>query len=162
VLPFDPDDIAEPALVEKCVAVLEADRSLAYATTWSRFIDEHGRPREGPTAGYQPIGNVSSLMASENVGGAAPAVFRRRVFDRGFRYDPELVSYEDWLLYRRLHEAGWYGEVVPEALFRYRVRRDSMTWKVGGPNRERLAGELEAHARERAVQWVAPREARPR
>ena len=51
------------------------------------------------------------------------ALFRRRLFDRGLRYSPDLTSYEDWLVYRELHAGGHHGHVIPETLLRYRVRR---------------------------------------
>ena len=44
----------------------------------------------------------------------------------GYRYSVDLTSYEDWFLYRELHHAGLFGAVIPERLFRYRVRDESM------------------------------------
>ena len=63
--------------------------------------------------------------------GDGAAVIRRRIFDRGYRYNPDLTSYEDWQLYRELHEAGLYGRVIPERLLQYRVREGSMLREVG-------------------------------
>ena len=54
------------------------------------------------------------------------AVIRRRVFDRGLRYSPDLTSYEDWLLYMEMRHAGEYGHVIPETLLSYRIRTSSM------------------------------------
>lgn len=152
VLPFDADDVAEPELVERCVAALEGDPGAAYAATWSRFMHEDGRLVDD---GYQPLGNTGSLLAEQNVAGAAASVFRREVFDR-FSYDPELPSYEDWYLFRQLREAGLYGLVVPERLFRYRVRSGSMLRLVGDPEMRRFREEMDTRLREREVEWTAP------
>ena len=71
----------------------------------------------------------------------------------GFGYSTDLTSYEDWLLYVRLHDAGRFGAIVPERLFRYRVRDESMMRTVGAPRLEYLFKELAAHAREREIVW---------
>ncbi len=155
VFPLDADNLAEPEFVARCVEVLEADPDVAYVTSWSRYIEIDGQPREGPHLGYQPLGNHTPLLADENVAGDAAAVIRRRLFDAGFRYSDELTSYEDWHLYRELQRAGHLGAVIPERLLRYRVREDSMQTVFAQPNRERLMGEMEASMRENGVRWTS-------
>jgi glycogen(starch) synthase len=154
ILPFDADNVAGPRLVERLVTALEGDRALAYATSWSDFIDERGRPWREDENGYQPLGNWSRLLDEENVAGDATALIRREVFDSGIRYDPELTSYEDWHLYRRLWAEGLVGHVVPERLYSYRVRRDSMLRTVGLERLERQRAELAAHLVEAGVEWT--------
>ena len=151
VLPVDPDDELMPSFVERCVGVLEQRPELAYVTAWSEFIDENGARGEG---GYRPIGNLAAWPEAENVNGSAMAVIRRRVFDRGLRYSPDLTSYEDWLLYMEMRLAGEYGHVIPETLLRYRIRTSSMMRGVVREKRQRLAGEFAAHLREVEVEWT--------
>ena len=43
--PLDADNLAEPEFVQRCVEILEARPEVAYVTSWSRYIDEHGTPR---------------------------------------------------------------------------------------------------------------------
>ena len=50
VLPLDPDNCLEPEFIERCLHALGRDESLAYATTWSRYIDEESRPVPGDDA----------------------------------------------------------------------------------------------------------------
>ncbi len=152
VLPFDADDIAEPELVERCLAVLEAHPDAAYAATWSSYVDEDGVPLDD---GYQPIGNWTGLVDERNVAGAASSLFRREILAR-FPYDPEFPSYEDWHLFRRLHRTGHYGFVVPQRLFRYRVRRASMLRRTSDAQIQRLRAQMEGHLREAEVEWLAP------
>ena len=151
VLPVDPDDELMPTFVERCVDVLEQRPELAYVTAWSEFIDENGDPHEG---GYRPIGNAATWPEVENVTGSAMAVIRRRLFERGLRYSPDLTSYEDWLLYMQMRAAGEYGHVIPETLLRYRIRTSSMMRGVAKEKRERLAGEFAAHLKEAEVKWT--------
>jgi glycosyltransferase involved in cell wall biosynthesis len=156
VLPFDADDIAEPELVERCVEALEADPDAAYVTPWSNYMLENGKLVVG--AGYQPLGNRSALVREQNVAGSAVTLFRREVFDR-FEYDPEFPSYEDWYLFRQLHDAGLYGHALPQRLYRYRIRSESMLRSVGDPDNERIVEEMEARALEQQMQWTAPTDA---
>jgi glycogen(starch) synthase len=154
ILPLDADDLIEPTFVERCVDVLEAVPELVYVGTWARYMAPDGKPLLDDLAGYMPYGNWSCLMERNNVGGVCTSLFRREVFQSGFAYSPDLTSYEDWLLLRQLHQAGLFGAIIPERLFVYRVRDDSMTREVGSPRLARLVGEMHAHARERAVDWL--------
>jgi glycogen synthase len=151
VLPVDADNMLRPSFASRCVELLERDRSVAFATTWSRYIDEDGIELED--MGYQPIGNETSLVLDGNVAGDATAVIRKRFFDLGLRYSRDLTSYEDWQLYRELHCKGHYGRVIPERLLLYRVRSDSMLREVGLKQTARLDGELRALLRESQVEW---------
>src|SRR5438270_11381077 len=107
-----------------------------------------------PDDGFQPIGNRSTMIDTDNVAGDAVALMRRSLFDQGFDYSQDLTSYEDWDLYRRLARAGHFGIVVPERLFRYRVRENSMIRQVGFPHTARLREEMAAGMREREVRWA--------
>ncbi len=154
VLPLDADNVLEPTFAERCVALLEADAALAYVTSWNRYVDEDGAPFAPPHEGYRPVGNWSALVEERNVAGDGTAVLRRRLFDT-HRFSEDLTSYEDWALYRELARAGRYGHVIPEMLWRYRVREDSMLREVGLRHEERLAGELDALIHEKEIEWVS-------
>lgn len=153
VVPLDADNMLEPTFVERTLDVLEADLSVAYATTWSRYVDSRGRELDPPNLGYQPIANLPPMIDSDNIAGDAICLMRRWLFDSGFTYGEDLASYEDWDLYRRLGRAGRLGIVIPERLFRYRVREDSMIRALGFPHTGRLHDEMAAGIREREVRW---------
>jgi glycogen synthase len=161
VLPLDADDMIDPSFIERCVAALERDPELAYVTSWVRYVDRDGRPVPGEEAGYMPLGNWSALIERHNVGGTCSAVLRRSLFEGGFSYSVDLTSYEDWLLYMQLYEAGHYGAVIPERLITYRVRGESMMRTLGEPRLRRLAAEIRAHRLEADVHWT-PAELPPR
>jgi glycogen(starch) synthase len=154
VLPLDADNVLEPTFAARGVALLEADPELAYVTSWSRYMDEDGVPLPPPAEGYRPVGNWSTLVEERNVAGDGTAVVRRSVFDR-HRFSEDLTSFEDWALYRGLARAGRHGRVIPEMLWRYRVREQSMLREVGLGHDERLRDEMDALIREQEVTWVS-------
>jgi glycosyltransferase involved in cell wall biosynthesis len=155
VLPLDADDVALPTFVERCVEVLQERSEVAFVNSWVRYMDDGGRLYRPPAEGNHSLSNELFSLDVLNVAGAAAAVIRRRVFDLGFWYSADATSYEDWLFYRELAQAGLYGHSIPEQLLHYRVREASMLRDMAHRHHERLAGELDAHARERQVQWTS-------
>jgi glycogen(starch) synthase len=153
VLPLDADNMILPSFVSRCLEILERDPSVAFVTTWSLYLDEDGEPLDTGRTGFQPLGNASTAVLRDNVAGDGTAVIRRRIFDLGHWYSPDLTSYEDWQFYRELHLAGLYGQVIPKRLLLYRVRGGSMLREIGLPKRGRLFGEMEAQLRERQIEW---------
>ncbi|MEA2292572.1 MAG: glycogen synthase [Solirubrobacteraceae bacterium] len=155
VLPLDSDDLIDPDFVERCLAALEADGDLAYVGTWSRYVDEQLRPIAGANPGYTPLGNWSALAEEQNAAGSASALIRRSLFDAGFRYSTDLVSYEDWLFYLRLARAGHYGGIIPRPLLQYRIRSASMLRATGAVRWERLRNEVATLLLESTTRWTA-------
>ncbi|MDX8151647.1 glycosyltransferase [Patulibacter brassicae] len=154
VVPLDADNLLGPTFVERCLDVLMRREDLEFVTSWSRYVDEAGQPfRAGPDEGWQPLSNDPAILAERNVAGDAVALLRRRIFDDGFFYDEELTSFEDWFLYLRLRDAGRRGIAIPERLFDYRIRPDSMLRTQGEPAAERLMAEMRARRRELEVEW---------
>ncbi len=153
VLPLDADNVLEPTFAARCVALLEADDELAYVTSWNRFVDEAGAPYPGEGDAYRPVGNWCALNSERNLAGDGTAVLRRALFER-HAYSEDLTSYEDWAFYRELAQAGRYGRVIPEPLFRYRIRPSSMLREVGLRHEARLRGEIEARLRDKETAWV--------
>jgi glycogen synthase len=156
VLPLDADDTIAPDFVQRCVDALLADPDLAYVGTWSRFVREDGTACEGRDPGYTPLGNWTPLIAEQNVGGSASAVIRRWLFDDGHRYSHELTSYEDWLFYLQLRQAGHCGDIIPRALLHYRIRASSMLRATGVVRWDRLRGEVSARLAEGSIEWTSP------
>jgi glycosyltransferase involved in cell wall biosynthesis len=154
IVPLDPDDLIEPTYVERGVAILEAQPDLVYVGTWSRYVEADGAELDPPDQGYQPLNNLTKLAQIMNVAGIATAVIRRHVFDLGFAYSQDLTAYEDWSLYRDLGENGYEGLIVPERLFRYRIRPESMFRQIGVPHAERLKREIDTHLMEGRIEWT--------
>jgi glycogen(starch) synthase len=155
VMFLDADNVLRPTFIERCVEVLERHPEFAYVTAWARYIDERGESWRGSQGEYRPLGNWTPLVHRRNVAGDAAAVFRRSVFDR-LTYSDELTSFEDWALYREMHERGLIGTVIPKRLLEYRVRATSMLREIGAPNQERIEDEIRARIREEEMEWQAP------
>jgi hypothetical protein len=80
-----------------------------------------------PFARYLPIGGSAVIGMFRNDFGDANALVRREVFDAvgGFTEDYG-VGHEDWEFFARAVLKGYRLQVVPEALFWYRMADDSM------------------------------------
>jgi glycosyltransferase involved in cell wall biosynthesis len=157
VMFLDADNVLRPRFIERCVEVLERHPGFAYATAWARYVNERGEQWQGSQHEYRALGNWTPLVHRRNVAGDAAAVFRRDVFTRGLHYGQELTSFEDWALYRLMHELGLIGTVVPERLLEYRIRDKSMLRQIGAPNQDRIEGEIRAWIEEMRMQWTPPR-----
>ena len=155
VLPLDADRLLGPGYIRRCLDVLERDRDVAFVTTWSRYVDERGHELTGLAAGHQPIGNRSPAVLRENIAGDGSALIRKRVFDLGHWYSPELASCQDWQFYRELHSAGLYGRAIPERLLLHRIRPDATVGDVEPRAHARLRGEMTAALREKEMTWAS-------
>jgi len=116
----DADDILLPQLLEKSVARLEADPSVAFVSHWlEAFGDESWQ--------WTPTDcGLPALLAANTVNGAA--LVRRTAVAAVGGWDETMRSgLEDWDLWITLVERGYRGAIIPEILFRYRRRADSMS-----------------------------------
>jgi glycosyltransferase involved in cell wall biosynthesis len=154
---LDADDRLAPTWFEKGLARLDADPGLAFVSHWlEAFGDEHWD--------WTPERcDLPALLARNAVNGAA--LVRRRAFDAVGGYDPSMRDgCEDWDFWLRLVEQGFKGAIVPEVLFFYRRRSDSMsrTMSGGGPRPHplrQLAAKHEAMYREHLVDVLLARQA---
>jgi glycosyltransferase involved in cell wall biosynthesis len=141
VCAVDADDLLDPRLLEMSVSLLDSDPSLAFASHWlEAFGDE--------TWDWTPERcDFPSLLVANTVNGAA--LVRRAALEAVGGWDEGMVDgCEDWDFWISLVERGYRGEIIPEILFRYRRRPDSMSRvKFAGGGHSRLYRRLvEKHA----------------
>jgi glycosyltransferase involved in cell wall biosynthesis len=138
---LDADDRLAPQWFDKALAILDARPDLAFVSHWlETFGDE--RWSWTPEACDLP-----SLLARNAVNGAA--LVRRNAFVAVGGYDESMrEGCEDWDFWLRLVESGHRGHIIPEVLFYYRRRADSMS---------RLM--LEAHTYKRPLQALVGKHA---
>src|SRR5262249_12644399 len=118
---LDADDRLGPRYLEKTVAVLDADPTVVFVSSWlEMFGEETGLWVQGAW-------DVAALLGEDTVHTAA-LVRRDAVLEVG-GYDEAMgeQGYEDWDLWLSLVERGHRGVILPEALFHYRRRADSMS-----------------------------------
>ena len=117
---LDADDKLAPTWFEKAVSVLDARTNVSFVSHWlETFGDEHWT--------WKPEAcDLAALLARNTVNGAA--VVRRQAFEAVGGYDASMrEGCEDWDFWLRLVERGFEGAIVPEVLFYYRRRSDSMS-----------------------------------
>ncbi len=117
---LDADDRLAPTWLEKGLAALDADPDLAFVSHWlETFGDERWTWRPERC-------DLPALLARNTVNGAA--LVRRGVFESAGGYDEAMRDgCEDWDFWLRLVEQGRRGAILPEVLFYYRRRADSMS-----------------------------------
>ena len=117
---LDADDRLAATWFEKAIGVLEGRPNIAFVSHWlETFGDEHWtwKPEQC---------DLPSLLARNAVNGAA--VVRRQAFEAVGGYDASMrEGCEDWDFWLRLVERGFEGAIIPEVLFYYRRRLDSMS-----------------------------------
>jgi len=117
---LDADDKLATTWFEKAIGVLDARPEIAFVSHWlDTFGDEHWT--------WKPERcDLPSLLARNAVNGAA--LVRRNAFEAVGGYDESMrEGCEDWDFWLRLVEHGFDGTIIPEVLFHYRRRADSMS-----------------------------------
>jgi GT2 family glycosyltransferase len=116
----DADDKLATTWFEKAVHVLDERPDVSFVSHWlETFGDERWT--------WTPERcDLPSLLARNAVNGAA--LVRRGAFESAGGYDETMrEGCEDWDFWLRLVERGFHGTIVPEVLFYYRRRSDSMS-----------------------------------
>jgi glycosyltransferase involved in cell wall biosynthesis len=117
---LDADDRLAPLWFEKAVSLLNLRPEVAFVTHWLETLgDEHWT--------WMPeCCDLPALLARNTVNGAA--LVRRSAFEAVGGYDEKMRNgCEDWDFWLRLVEHGLHGVIIPEVLFYYRRRSDSMS-----------------------------------
>jgi glycosyltransferase involved in cell wall biosynthesis len=119
ILPLDADDILLPEMLERTTALLDAEPGVAIAYTDQRQFGAVSRIVR--TADWD-----TDLQRRRNLF-AATALFRREIWEAVGGYDPAMrQGYEDWDFWLGAAERGFVGRRIPEALFGYRIKPESM------------------------------------
>jgi glycosyltransferase involved in cell wall biosynthesis len=117
---LDADDRLEPTMLQKSVAVLDEDPSIAFVSHWLRtFGDEAWE--------WTPARcDAPALLDVNTVNGAA--LVRRSALEAVGGFDESMRDgCEDWDIWLSLIEHGCRGVILPEVLFHYRRRPESMS-----------------------------------
>jgi glycosyltransferase involved in cell wall biosynthesis len=118
---LDADDVLVPTYFEKASRILDSNPALAFVSTWlETFGDENWIWKQHRC-------DLATLLAECTV--CTAALVRLSSLHAVGGYD-ELMpqqGYEDWDLWITLVERGFQGTIIPEVLFRYRRRANSMS-----------------------------------
>jgi glycosyltransferase involved in cell wall biosynthesis len=118
---LDADDRLEPSYLEKAVRVLEDNSSVTFASSWLRTFGEEDWEWKPDRC------DLPTLLWEDTV--LTAALVRREAVVAVGGYDTSMPVQgdEDWDLWLTLVEKGCRGVIIPEVLFHYRRRKDSMS-----------------------------------
>jgi glycosyltransferase involved in cell wall biosynthesis len=128
----DADDSVMPLFLERTVPKLDELDGVGVVTTGAEIF---GRRR----GVYEPPPHDLVTLLWRNVVAGSGSLFRRVCWEQIGGYDVDGV--EDWDFWIGMVEHGWTWEVVPETLYRFRLRRGSLSGMARG-RREELLREL--------------------
>ena len=116
----DADDLLEPTYLERSLQALEPRSDLAFASHWLRAFGDETWDWTPTECGFP------ALLLANTLNGAA--LMRRDMFEHVGGFDETMLDgCEDWEFWIRVVDAGFTGVILPEFLFRYRRRSDSMS-----------------------------------
>ena len=117
---LDADDRLVPDYLKRAMAVLDREPETGFVTSFYTGFDESQELVTFPTCGFPELLTENRAMVS--------ALFRKGAWSQvgGYFEGFSLPGFEDWDLWISLVEAGWGCAVIPEVLFEYRVRLNSM------------------------------------
>jgi len=122
---LDADDKVDPAYYSKAIEVLKNYDNVQFAGCWTKYFDRSERTWPG----FSP---EPPVILHHNTINASSLLFKRRAFLDHGRNDGQMPfqGLEDFETVISLLEAGCNGIALPEILFYYRVRSDSMIRNV--------------------------------
>ena len=117
---LDADDRLAPQWLERGVSLLAASPDLAFASHWLRtFGDE--------AWSWQPERSDLAALLDVNTLNGAALIRRDAVLAVGGFDETMRDGCEDWEFWIRMLEAGYRGAIIPEFLYEYRRRPESMS-----------------------------------
>jgi len=120
ILPLDADDKIGRSYLEKAVALLNAQPNLGIVYCKAEYFGDVSGPWTLPEYKFPDILYGNMIFCS--------ALFRREDWAKAGGYNPNMIyGWEDYDLWLSLIELGREVYCIPETLFFYRQRPDSMT-----------------------------------
>jgi hypothetical protein len=112
VVSLDADDVLAPEMLERCVAVLDADPAVGMAWPRTREIGDGDRLHAHLDFSVERLTTCNCLPCC--------TVIRRAAFEDAGGYNLNVRGYEDWDLWLGIVSAGWLGAPAWGAVWGYR------------------------------------------
>jgi glycosyltransferase involved in cell wall biosynthesis len=120
ILPLDADDKIEPDYLRKASELLDHDEELGIVYCQAEFFGE----RKGMF--YLNAFSIKNMLLDSRI--FCSAFFRRVDWERTGGYNPNMIyGWEDWDFWLSIIEKKRKVFMIPEVLFKCRVRRNSRT-----------------------------------
>jgi len=126
ILNLDSDDYFEPEFCEKAIRMFEADEEIKIVTCKARRFNKKRTIDIFTPRG----GEIDSFIFHNSALGSS--MFRKRDWESVGGYEEKLpiLGFEDWEFYIQLLKTGGSAFVIPEVLFNYQVRKNSITSRI--------------------------------
>lgn len=129
---LDADDKVDAAYYEKAIRVLKAYKNVFFAGAWTKYF-------ENSTGMWPTLHPLPPLILYHNTINSSALVYKKEAFLASGVNDVSLIyGLEDYESIIHLLADGYTGVVLPELLFSYRVRKNSMFRKLN-PTKKRIA-----------------------
>jgi glycosyltransferase involved in cell wall biosynthesis len=118
------DNVMLPEMLSALVRELDGDPRVGLVYSDFYIMDEEGRDiGRFDTVGYDPYWLLYTNLVH------CSFLYRRECMERTGGYNPELVYSEDWEYWIRISQHYRFKR-VPQALYRYRIHKTSMTGEL--------------------------------
>ncbi|RWX45350.1 Glycosyl transferase family 2 [Candidatus Electrothrix aarhusensis] len=119
ILPLDADDRIGPTYLEQAVQLLDADPELGIVYCKARFFGDRNGEWQLPEYSLEEMLLNNVIFCT--------SFFRRADWEEVGGFDPAMIyGWEDYDFWLSLIERGRQVQRIPEILFYYRIRSDSM------------------------------------
>jgi glycosyltransferase involved in cell wall biosynthesis len=117
---LDPDDTIEPSYYTKALDVLQRNVNVYFVGCWAKYF--------GASKSYWPSFNPEPpYLLFHNMINSSALVYKKEAFLRAGLNDKVMVfGMEDYESVIGMTKAGYQGVALPEALWNYRIRKNSM------------------------------------
>jgi len=128
----DSDDEWYPAFLSHTVSLLEAEGLDWVGTASMRIVlDENDREIKRQVILDQTFDNFNDLffeaLEFNVMGGPSQNVLKKECFEKEGYFREDLRIRDDWEMWLRLLKAGYRVKKIPEPLYQYKIRADSIT-----------------------------------
>ena len=117
---LDPDDTIEPSYYQKAIEVLKAYNNVYFVGCWAKYFED--------ATGYWPAFNPEPpYLLVHNMINSSALVYKKPAFISCGLNDAEMIyGMEDYESVISMIEKGFMGVALPEPLWNYRIRKNSM------------------------------------
>jgi glycosyltransferase involved in cell wall biosynthesis len=128
---LDADDKVDPAYYSRAIAVLKKYSNVHFVGSWTQYF-------EGSRAVWPGFNPEPPIILYHNMINSAALVYKRNAYLLAGKNDYFMTSpgFEDYESLVSMLKNGYRGVVLPELLFHYRVRSDSMTRGINNTKRQ--------------------------
>jgi len=117
---LDPDDTIENQYYEKALDILHAYKNIHFVGCWAKYF--------GKNTGYWPTFNPEPpYLLIHNMINSSALIYKKKSFLKSGLNDSAMIyGMEDYESVINMVRNGYQGVVLPEPLWNYRIRKDSM------------------------------------